>query len=421
MWNGETEKSLGTSALPWRSKVIQCVRDESTGLRGMIHCAIRWEGGNLSKAPIQSLFLLIVAAILPARARAENDAAEALPTLAWTEPGGSLPAIASNGKDYLVAWAQFDQAMNFSIRASRLDTNGMELERFVVSDLVFNTMPAIAVSSNRYLIAWKSGERLFTRLAPSPGELKPIVSIPYTGAVEGRIAAAGGLTGFVVAYVQHQPALRRTIWIDGLDLEGVWYGGSLLTAQFETDWVGMAGGNAGWILAWNQYGETGNPPGLQGVAAGRQFTISHATQRDVLEKYEPAAIWNGRYFVVTWINKKPNEKARLQAAVINRRGRVLLRDIPLGHIEGAVANPALTRRGNRLLLTWTEKGEATRLYGVEFLHFGQRASKKVKLWDNLGEGYAVTASASPDSALAVLELRSQEGSSIAVLALPKLR
>jgi hypothetical protein len=227
-----------------------------------------------------------------------------------------MPALASNGKGYLLVWRDGDEAVGqiWTIRAERLDAAGLALDTspIIVGDTGQDLVsPAVAFDGSRYLITWQapSGSGSQVRIAyldPSTGALSAPVAVPMSGSQAQPVAAGGNGLG-LIAFRHQDPAVSAVVPI------------------------------AAWLLD-----QQGNPIQMP-------FLVS--TNSSDNPANGPAALWSGSTGLIAWA-EGTSPQATIMAAHVSNAG-VVSTPMAISAANVDVHDAAVGSDGSAYVVGWT--------------------------------------------------------------------
>ncbi|MBI2926477.1 MAG: cadherin-like domain-containing protein, partial [Verrucomicrobia bacterium] len=230
------------------------------------------------------------------------------------------PSVASNGSDYMVAWAEYSGASSYDIRGARLSSGGTVLDPSGISVSAasngqFN--PALASDGSNYLVVWgdtRSGDY-------------DIYGARVTGA--GVVQDGSGIPISTASNTQYTPAVA--------------YGGGTF------------------LIAWQDYRSGGSydfyaarvaPDGTLADSGG---ILLRNTSRDEINA---AVAWDGSTFLVAWNRNDPVNLYDCEAVEIGADGIVSAEGaFPISATAGQDRLPAVASGGpGEFLLLYQRSG-----------------------------------------------------------------
>jgi hypothetical protein len=256
------------------------------------------------------------------------EAAIDAPVNGWSGQNSQAPAIAFDGTNYLVVWADQRLSRDEDIFGTRISQTGAILDPAgitIAATAGRQLHPTVAFAGTQYVVAWED--------------------FKFAGGTEAdifaaRVSTAGTVTplGPVVASAQNesQPQLAGNaatallVWNNGGDIRasrfnGTAFGGAInVTADtaVQTDPTVAAAPGGNYLVAYSE-GPTatadlrGRFVTAAGATSGAAFTISAGAGR----QYDPSASFDGTNYVVAWTNN--NAGVNLFGARVSPAGAVL--------------------------------------------------------------------------------------------------
>lgn len=250
------------------------------------------------------------------------------PVNGWSGQTSQSPAIAFDGTNYLVVWADQRLSRDEDIFGTRISPSGAILDPAGIAIAATpgrQLHPTVTFAGTQYLVAWEDTK--------------------FAGGTEAdifaaRVSTAGAVTalGPVVASAQNetQPQLAANgttallVWNNGGDIRasrfnGTAFGGAInvtADAAVQTDPTVAAAPGGNYLVAYSE-GPTatadlrGRFVTAAGATSGAAFTISAGAGR----QYDPSASFDGTNYVVAWSNN--NAGLNLFGTRVSPAGAVL--------------------------------------------------------------------------------------------------
>jgi hypothetical protein len=325
----------------------------------------------------------------------------------------SLPAVATNGKDFFVSWTD-ERFGDRDIFGTRVDGEGRVLDpggiavyptryRDQVSDVVWNgssyivafatddvgidiadvgangevfgTLPllaprwvydvSIAWSGSTYLVAWtEAPSGVHARVYDS--DLHPIGQELVLGSGY-RTAVASNGSGFLVAWIEAgaNTAKLVTVTTSGAAGEPV-----VFTQSFTTD-IAVASNGVDYLVAC---GGVSGQPGDAVLNVSARGEILHRVE--IANARQPALAWDGLQYVAVW-----NPGSGLYGGTFDAAGTLTREPVRIAAYDISQRDPDIAANANAVLVTWGEH---------EDIHSARFAPRDFAAPDGLGEGAVVS-------------------------------
>ncbi|HVG63768.1 MAG TPA: Ig-like domain-containing protein [Hyalangium sp.] len=282
-----------------------------------------------------------------------------------TDPGGGAqtsPAVASNGTDYLVVWAD-DRGGDVDVYGARVGQDGTVLDNLgipIAQALNAQQSPAVAFDGTNYLVVWSDGRR-------GSG----------TDIYGARVSPAGSVL---------DPS--------GLALST----SSVFTLLMSAPAIAFDGTN--YLIVWDEKTGFSGPTNLMGLRVspagtpvGSPFTVSGAAGNQLAA----ALAFDGTNYLAAWQDHRSGTESDIYAARISPAGAVLdSAGIAVSTQSAAQTNPTIAFNGSTYLIVWEDSRNQA---STDLDLYGARVSPAGAVLDTSGRALIVAASAQTQPAL----------------------
>ncbi|NVB85250.1 MAG: hypothetical protein HOV81_43195 [Kofleriaceae bacterium] len=279
------------------------------------------------------------------------------------------PAIASNGTGYLVAWqdARGGDSTGFDIYAARLSTSGATLDPagLALSTAIGGQVdPAVASNGTDYLVAWQDtragNDDIYATLVSATGAISDpsglVVSTTPAAQMDPAVASDG--TDYVVAW---QDSRNST----GSETEYDIYAARITSAGANLDPTGIAvstvsgqqraptvaSNGIGYLLAWEDRRAGSNVYATRMATSGAILDGSGFVAGSSPYVYQAALASNGTDYLVAW----EDLNSHVFATRISAAGNALVpMNIPLGATTASQREPAVASNGVEYVVWWQD-------------------------------------------------------------------
>jgi len=277
-------------------------------------------------------------------------------TLASTPHNEVLPSVASDGKDFLVAWAEYSpEAKSYAPVCARVSSEGKLLDKEPVRLSKSGAAPKAVYNGRDYVVVYDKRDSVWARRVSTGGELLDKEALKPSGLMGNAPAVASDGRDAVVLAAR---VPRPNAW--------GWHGPAAITAGRVTragklperelnkkmDYVVLASEGAANVLDRADWkGREGWPASWRGDFPG--------TTNGTWPTTPMAIASDGREYVAVWTRARlgaydPCVFADLDlfAARVSRRARIRGEPVPAANAPGTQTRPAIAsaRRGEWLLV-----------------------------------------------------------------------
>ena len=318
-------------------------------------------------------------------------AARVSPEGAVLDPSGILiasaagveqpPAIAFDGTNYLVAWAD-SRAGCCSIYGARVSPSGSVLDPngIAISSASNGYSPALAFDGTNYLVVWEGGARLSgARVTPAGTVLDRFAISAGPGSQGSPVLAFDGMN-YLVAWSDCRPptcvepsfyrdiyGTRVTPGGTVLDPQGI-----PISTQFSDERqpaISFDGTN--YLLAWvSGISDDSRINGARVTPAGNVLDPSGIAIATTPFKGSPTLAFDGTNYLVAWEYYAAGD-SQIYGARVTPAGTVLDPDgNPISTAPYAQSRPALAFDGTNYMVAWADNRSST-----EYEIFGTRVSQ----------------------------------------------
>jgi NADH:ubiquinone oxidoreductase subunit len=280
------------------------------------------------------------------------------------------PALAFDGANFLVTWMDYRSGSSYDVYAARVTPQGTVLDPngIPVSTAAYDQgSPAIAFDGANFLVTWanyRSGSSYdvyAARVTPQGTVLDPN-GIPVSTAADDQWCPAIAFDGanFLVTWMDYRSgssdiyAARVTPQGTVLDPNGIpvstaaddqWYPALVFDgASFLVTWADLRSGSSRDI-----YAARVTPQGT--VLDPNGIPVSTATN----QQWSPAIAFDGADFLVTWMDYRRGSYWDIYAARVTPQGTVLdPNGIPVSTAANWQEYPAIAFDGANFLVTWMD-------------------------------------------------------------------
>ncbi len=309
--------------------------------------------------------------------------AEVTPDTPVVGPVGALTqqaAIAFDGTNYLVVWADNRNGADSDIWGTRVSATGAVLDTpsiKIAATAGVQTNPTVAYNGSSFLVAWEDYKvtggteaDIGAAKVTSAGAVTQLGRIAATAANETtpKLAGRGASTGLLV-------------WNADGDIVGARFAGGAFTTP-----ITIAGTTAqeimpavavrpsgNYLVVWSEGVTTtadlrGQIITATGTLSGSAFDISAAAGR----QYAPAVAYNGTSFAVVWTNSSSGldlygTAVSLTGTVLQTRteGTAIVGGVAITTAAGNQESPAISCTGGTCLVIWQDRrNQATTGYDL---------------------------------------------------------
>ena len=226
-----------------------------------------------------------------------------------TGENSAFPAIAFDGTNYLVVWADQRLSRDEDIFATRVSAAGAILS---TTGIAVNTAagrqlnPAVVFAGTQFLVAWED----FKVSGGAEADIG-VARVSTTGVVTQLGHAAASAQSETVPKLASVGNNALLVYANGTDIRaslfnGTTFGGAIsITADSTVQLTPVVAANpaGNYLIAYSEGATaTADLKGVfvtqAGVKVGSALTLSAGAGR----QFEPAAAWDGTHYVVTWSN-----------------------------------------------------------------------------------------------------------------------
>jgi len=244
----------------------------------------------------------------------------------------SQPAVASDGTDFLVAWADRYQSYYRIMRGSRVTAQGAVLDTVTISFGFGWDHPAVAFGGDQYLVAWETGDEYNLDIrgarVTSSGHTLDSVPISITSAGGHQVLPAASCDGenFLVAWSDKRRSRGYEIYCARVSPSG---------EMLDPGGIGVT---------WEPY-----------------------------DQIDPAVAFDGTNFIVVWSDGRSGSDFDLYASRVTSSGEVLDRDgFPVSTRGGNQQLPSVASDGSSSLVAWKDdQASAGDVYCARILSTGE--------------------------------------------------
>jgi hypothetical protein len=282
------------------------------------------------------------------------------------------PALAFDGANFLVTWADYRSGSSYDIYAARVTPQGTVLDP---SGIPVSTAandqwhPALAFDGANFLVAWqdrRSGsyypDIYAARVTPQGTVLDPN-GIPVSTAADWQGLPALGFDGanFLVVWMDYRSssydiyAARVTPQGTVLDPNGI----PVSTAASDQRYPALAFDGANLLVTWADC-RSGSYSDIYAARVTPQGTVLDPNGIPVStaanSQYSSAIAFDGANFLVTWDDYRSGSSYDIYAARVTPQGTVLdPSGIPVSTAASDQRYPALAFDGADFLVAWTDQ------------------------------------------------------------------
>jgi large repetitive protein len=341
-----------------------------------------------------------------------------------------LPAVASNGTDFLVTWQHHSSATSVEIHAGRVSSMGVALDPtdiIIVPDAPGTVlMPSVASDGTDYFVTWS--------LTPGPGSpfdayggrvtaagvvLDPGgIYIASTDAGSNRLTAvASDGTGYLVTWQNVSSAASAGLDVSGMRISsaGVLLDSApivLASDQNQEARPAVASNGTDYLVVWTDdrasdggdiYGSRVDSTGLSLDPNGLQIAVAPGAQQD------PAVASDGSSYMVVWSDARTDTAGDISGTRVHPTGTLLDSGLAISTAPFGQTSPAIAASATGYFVAWTDAR------GANIDIYGSRLSSSGSVLDAAGlpvttaggdQGHPAVASDGTDYYVAWEDLRS---------------
>ncbi|HSM93065.1 MAG TPA: hypothetical protein VLT47_09260, partial [Anaeromyxobacteraceae bacterium] len=287
----------------------------------------------------------------------------------------SSPAVASDGANVLVVWEDDRNGEGLDIFGARVrgsDASVLDPGIAISDSSNPQHAPAIAWDGSQYLVAWAdlrsvtSDDIYACRVGQDGSVLDPAgIAVSTAAQSQSRPSVAWGGAHFLVAWEDYRSGTSLDVYaarVDGADgavLEPV--GIAVSAAVGDQSYASVAWDGANYLVVWEENQFVATRPDVYGArvrgsdgvvldAAG--MSISAAAARET----RPAVAWDGTHHLVVWQDSRGADENIYGARVRGSDGVVVdLSGIPISTAYRSQLNPAIAWDGTDYLVVWQDR------------------------------------------------------------------
>jgi hypothetical protein len=352
-------------------------------------------------------------------------------------PPQSTPAVASNGRNFLVAWndmSRYPEAV--TVLAARVSLDGALLDPIPI-EISGGKNPSVAACGKNYLVVFDVGGYMGTRLLDSDGRLAaPVMEEPSNDWVGGSPVVAGSDSGFLVVSTQTvydrsrygYPGRVRTFLKamrlnrDGEPIEQQW---TVNPGAGTTLSPAVAARGKDYLLTWSEAPESIGPYTLHfsvrgllarptGVTNLWDFGAPVTTSLQIPNNQVAACSFG---YVLTWTDYV-SAMGQLHATFMDPDARPTRKNVVLSSSAARSASPTIGTAVQKVLVAWTEQYGTTNAWvtGACISRNGQIESLGVIDSQIENFDYARVATDARSRVLFVIQRRNQEMGDVGIFA-----
>ncbi|MEO7730420.1 MAG: hypothetical protein ABIY55_05570 [Kofleriaceae bacterium] len=286
-----------------------------------------------------------------------------------TGENSAFPAIAFDGTNYLVVWADQRLSRDEDIFATRVSAAGAILSAIGIP---INTAagrqlnPAVVFAGNQFIVAWED-----FKVANGAEADIGAARVSLTGVVTQLGHAASSAQNELAPKLASVGNNALLVWNNGTDVRaslfnGTTFGGAIsITADSAVQLTPTVAANpaGNYLIAYSE-GPTATADlkgafvTQAGVKVGAALTLSAGAGR----QFEPAASWDGTHYVITWSNNNVGQSifgARISTAgvVLDTRNEGITPNVGgvlLSALNGGQQRSSVACISGACLLAWQE-------------------------------------------------------------------
>jgi hypothetical protein len=258
-----------------------------------------------------------------------------------------FPAVASDGKDFLVVWQDMRSGKRWDIYGAMVTADDGQVLNTDVFPNGFpialgksaddQMTPALAFDGENYLVVWQG---------KAASKVWNVYFSMVSVSKDGEVAVKGKKAISPIPKNQVSPAVA----FNGENYFVVWQ--DFRSGKF-----------------WDIYGARVTPFGE--ILDHKGFTISPTFEGDIsgLDKWRPVLSWDGNFFLVIWMVSREEGRWGLEGKRVTGDGEwVDLLDILIQEDTTNKIFPALLWDGDHYVLVWEEEPEGeSKIFGVSIL------------------------------------------------------
>ncbi|MCY1075747.1 hypothetical protein [Archangium lansingense] len=280
------------------------------------------------------------------------------------------PAVAYNGREYLVVWADFTDDLNANILGARVSTRGSVVDSTPLAISTaggHQTSPAVVAGMDNWFVVWE--------------DARGAESMDIYGArvmQDGQVADPEGIAIGTGAAAQRHPAVTfndtswLTVWMDeGSDSTGDIRGARVSTEGVVLDSpalvIAAAAGAQRSPRVASRYGSSlvvwedsrqGSDTDIYGARVTQQGVVLDASALVISSapnsQYAPVVAASPNEFLVVWEELGSGEW-NLQGTRVMYDGSVQAPAIVVSAAAGTQSSPAVATNGNEFLVVWSNQ------------------------------------------------------------------
>ena len=324
----------------------------------------------------------------------------------WDTEYGCRPAVASDGRDWLLTWPDYDYGPHEpEFWLARVTAEGQVRDRRQMGGYPSSVEMDVCFGHDCYAVLWTDcwGRPVCTRLSRGGWPIGGSVILPHRGRWPAIEADSGGYLVVTadsagqrfgqfldsVCSPVHGAVINRyapgqhngDVSFDGRDYQVVWqesdpnsvYGSQVTTAGVIRDTLGVTLDPdvvPGTLisLAWDGRRSllvaqvSGNGADVRGTlidtsgAVSDSFLVSGTACYPNREQFVPAATHNGSCFLVGW--REPHPKSGIRFTRVSAEGEVTEGSWGVGRTGGNMEGPGLVSSDSSSLLVWSDFGDS---------------------------------------------------------------
>ncbi len=322
-----------------------------------------------------------------------------------TAPGSQVrPAVACNGTDFFVVWADYRNGVTADVYGARVTAAGVVLDTAgfpICADAGNQLQPAVASDGQNYFVVWQGGgvssiDIFGARVSATGAVLDPNgVIVSQATNNELNPAISGSPSGYLVVWQDYRSGTSYDIYGARVNTAGVALdpaGIAISTVAEDQLSPTVSADGTGFMVAWQDF-RSGSQFDIYGARVSSAGTVGSPTAISTAanDQTNPRLAANGTSHLAVWADGRTGAKYAIYAARINSAGAVSdANGLLLNNTARDQYHPAAAASGAGFWVAWQDLRN-----GVTADIFGTRLAANGSVGDPAGVLLSFEASAPP--------------------------
>lgn len=252
------------------------------------------------------------------------------------------PAIAFDGTNYLVVWADYHSGSNWDIYGARITQSGTVLD---TNGIQISTAPndirrlAVAFGDSNYLVVWQdtrgSSYDVYGARIDTAGTVLDTGGFAIVSEAEQQSVPSVAFDGeyYLVAWTDFRDDVYGDLYCTRVTQDGIVLdtnGVPVSTAQFDQDNASIVSDNSDYFVVWQDHRDSHDESDIRGARVAQSGTVLDtsgvliSTQAYVYPHGVPAVSFDGEHFFVVWEDGRNQQTSKdLYAMRVDSSGNLL--------------------------------------------------------------------------------------------------